>query len=58
MSVIKLVPWWGWVVLGIGVLLLFGETHVSVGNVSVGGQDLGGFEISTGADSDTKESSD
>ena len=43
MHVLKKVPIWLWFVAGIGLLLLFGETKVSVGNVTVNGQSLGGF---------------
>ena len=39
----KLIPWWGWIVVPVALLFVFGETKVSVGNVSVGGKDLGGF---------------
>ncbi len=44
MDILKKVPIWAWFVAAIGLLLLFGETKISVGNVSVGGEDLGGFE--------------
>ena len=50
MDLIKKVPIWAWFVLGIGVLLLFGETKVSVGNITVGGEDLGGFEYDSSKD--------
>ena len=43
MGVLKKVPVWLWFVAGIGLLLLFGETKFSVGNVTVNGQSLGGF---------------
>jgi hypothetical protein len=43
MNALKKVPIWLWFVAGLGLLLLFGETRISVGNVSVNGQSLGGF---------------
>ena len=39
----KRIPWWGWIVVPVALLFVFGETKVSVGNVSVGGKNLGGF---------------
>ncbi len=44
MTLIRRMPWWGWVVLALAVMFMFGKTKVSVGNVSVGGKDLGGFK--------------
>lgn len=44
LTITKRVPLWGWVTLALISLFAFGETKVSVGNVSVGGKDLGGFE--------------
>ena len=44
MTTLRKVPVWAWFVAAIGLVLLFGETTVSVGNVTVGGEDLGGFE--------------
>jgi len=36
------IPWWGWVLVAIGLVGLFGEIEVSVGNVSILGTDFGG----------------
>lgn len=43
MNLIKKIPWWGWIVAVIAIAAAFGETKVSVGNVTVGGHDLGGY---------------
>ena len=43
MQTLRKVPIWAWFVVGFGLLLLLGDCQISVGNVSVGGQDLGGF---------------
>ena len=43
MSTLRKVPIWAWFVAGFGLLLLLGDCKMSVGNVSVGGKDLGGF---------------
>ncbi len=48
MDFLKRIPWWGYIVLVIAVFALFGKTHVSVGNVSVGGKDLGGYDSDKG----------
>ena len=47
LTLTKRIPWWGWVALAVIIFFIFGETNVSVGNVSVGGKDLGGFEYSS-----------
>ncbi|MCC2095499.1 MAG: hypothetical protein KDJ29_01325 [Hyphomicrobiales bacterium] len=44
MSIIRRIPWWGYVVVLLLLMFAFGKTKVSVGNVSVGGKDLGGFQ--------------
>jgi len=41
---LRRIPWWGWIIAVLALIYLFGETRVSVGNVSVGGKNLGGFE--------------
>ena len=49
MKFFRRIPWWVYVLLVVGVLLMFGKTKVSVGNVSVGGKDLGGFKYDSEA---------
>ena len=44
MSFIRRIPWWGWIILALAVMFMSGKTKISVGNVSVGGKDLGGFK--------------
>jgi Sec-independent protein translocase protein TatA len=43
MGFIRRMPWWGWAILAIVLLSMFGKTKLSVGNVSVGGMSLGGY---------------
>ena len=44
MQFVKKIPWWGWVLVIVVVIFSFGETKVKIGNVSVGGVDLGGYD--------------
>lgn len=44
LTLLRKVPWWGYVIIVLGVMFAFGKTKVSVGNVTVGGKNLGGIE--------------
>ena len=44
MSILRRIPWWVYVIAAVLLVFAFGNTKVSVGNVSVGGKDLGGFK--------------
>ncbi len=49
MNLIRKIPWWGRGLAVIVVLFAFGKTTVKVGNVSVGGVDLGSYDSEKGA---------
>ncbi|MGE3644094.1 MAG: hypothetical protein AB7F96_09595 [Beijerinckiaceae bacterium] len=49
MSILRRIPWWGYVILVVALLFMFGKTKVSVGNVTVGGKDLGGIKYDSEA---------
>ena len=44
LSLLRKIPWWGYIIIALGLMFVFGKTKVSVGNVSVGGKNLGGIE--------------
>lgn len=48
MSFLRRIPWWAYVLVLLVLMFAFGKTKVSVGNVSVGGKDLGGYDSEKG----------
>jgi hypothetical protein len=44
MNILRRIPWWAYAIAAVLLVFAFGNTQVSVGNVSVGGKDLGGFK--------------
>ena len=50
LQALKRIPIWLWFAAAVGVLFLFGETKISVGDIQVGGENLGGFEYDSSKD--------